>query len=78
MTSIFVSLCHDIYGQLEKILNYMMVLHLLGQYILFQIIQQTFFLQDDDNNFDDTDYDSDAVDSVKTSLTINIEKSDQE
>lgn len=34
------------------------------------------FFQDDDNNFDDTDYDSDAVDSVKTSLTINIGKSD--
>ena len=32
--------------------------------------------QDDDNNFDDTDYDSDAGDSVKTSLTINIAKSD--
>jgi len=33
-------------------------------------------LGDDDNNFDDTDYDSDTVDSVKTSLTINIGKSD--
>lgn len=33
-------------------------------------------LEDDDNNFDDTDYDSDAGDSVKTSLTINIGKSD--
>ena len=37
---------------------------------------KSFFLQDDDNNFDDTDYDSDAADSVKTSLTINIGKSD--
>ena len=37
---------------------------------------QFFFLQDDDNNFDDTDYDSDAADSVKTSLTITVGKSD--
>ena len=39
-------------------------------------VENTFSLQDDDNNFDDTDYDSDAADSVKTSLTINIGKSD--
>ena len=87
MTSTFVSLYLDISGQLERILTCMMVLLLLRYLLYFfnliyvynVVIYLLYFFylpQDDDNNFDDTDYDSDAGDSVKTSLTINIAKSD--